>query len=307
MDPIDRIKISNYHPNQRDEIRRKYWLKGPCQPHDHEFPKSIDTIGIGNSTEGGRNAYITTGYKNWKEPRFDKHVGDVNSFHNKALQRCEDLVNQAQSLSVATNKQDDIVRKANQIRLIATVDLPKELGNNKYLSPSTQKDVAHCFKEEALKRLFDEICDDVFALVVDESSDVSEKEQMAIVLRYVDTHGLIKERFVGLVQVMEAFSSVLKSSIDTFFAKHNLSLSRLRGQGYDGARNMRDEYNGLKAKFLEENKSSYYVHCFAQHLQLVVVAVVKKHLSLVRFFDKMATLLNVVCACNRAFPKVENT
>ncbi|XP_076937814.1 uncharacterized protein LOC143605674 [Bidens hawaiensis] len=114
-DPVDKIKISNYHPNQRDEIRRKYWLKGPCQPHDHEFPKTIDTIGIGNFNEGGRNAYITMGYKNWKEPRFDKHVGDVNSFHNKALQRCEDLVNQAQSISVATNKQDDIVRKANRI------------------------------------------------------------------------------------------------------------------------------------------------------------------------------------------------
>ncbi|XP_076932286.1 uncharacterized protein LOC143597763 [Bidens hawaiensis] len=119
---------------------------------------------------------------------------------------------------------------------------------------------------------------------------------MAIVLRYVDTHGLIKERFVGLLHVMETSSSFLKSSIDTFFAKHNLSSSRLRGQGYDGASNMCGEYNGLKAKFLEEKKSSYYVHCFAHQLQLVVVMVVKKHLSVGRFFDKIATLLNVVCA-----------
>ncbi|XP_076902894.1 uncharacterized protein LOC143557785 [Bidens hawaiensis] len=173
--------------------------------------------------------------------------------------------------------------------------LPKALGNKKYLCPSTQKDVAHCF-EEVLKHIFDEIGDDVFALLVDESSDVSGKEQMAIVLRYVDAHGLIKERFVGLVHVMETSSSVLKSSIDTFFAKHNLSSSRLRGQGYDGASNMRGEFNGLKAKFLEENKSSYYVHCFPHQLQLVVVAVVKKHLGVGRFFDKIATLLNVVCA-----------
>ncbi|XP_076954091.1 uncharacterized protein LOC143628360 [Bidens hawaiensis] len=158
--------------------------------------------------------------------------------------------------------------------------LPKALGNNKYLCPSTQKDVAHCFKEEVLKRIFDEIGDDVFVLLVDESSDVSGKEQMAIVLRYVDTYGIIKEIF--------------KSSIDTFFAKHNLSSSRLRGQGYDEASNMRSEFNELKAKFLEESKSSYYVYYY------VVVVVVKKHLGVGRFFDKLATLLNVVCAsCKR--------
>ncbi|XP_076925996.1 uncharacterized protein LOC143589014 [Bidens hawaiensis] len=82
-----------------------------------------------------------------------------------------------------------------------------------------------------LKRIFDEIGDDVFVLLVDESSDVFGKEQMAIVLRYVNTHGLIKERFVRLVHAMETSSSVLKSSIDIHFAKHNLSSSRLRRQG----------------------------------------------------------------------------
>ena len=37
-DPFDRLNILNYDPNQRDEIRRLYWLRGPCQPHGHVFP-----------------------------------------------------------------------------------------------------------------------------------------------------------------------------------------------------------------------------------------------------------------------------
>ena len=35
-----RIKISNYHPNERDQIRRHYLQNEPCQPVDHDFPQS---------------------------------------------------------------------------------------------------------------------------------------------------------------------------------------------------------------------------------------------------------------------------
>ncbi|XP_024995403.1 uncharacterized protein LOC112528615 [Cynara cardunculus var. scolymus] len=36
-----------------------------------------------------------------------------------------------------------------------------------------------------------------YSKLVDESSDVSKKEQMAVVLRYVDARGIVKERFFG--------------------------------------------------------------------------------------------------------------
>ncbi|XP_042029988.1 uncharacterized protein LOC121776904 [Salvia splendens] len=45
-------------------------------------------------------------------------------------------------------------------------------------------------------------------------------------------------------------------AIDFVFSKMELSLSRLRGQGYDGASNMRGEFNGLKALILKENPSA---------------------------------------------------
>ncbi|XP_076884742.1 uncharacterized protein LOC143534020 [Bidens hawaiensis] len=185
--------------------------------------------------------------------------------------------------------------------------LPKPTGNNQYLSPTIQKDVADCFEEEVLNSIFKDIGDDVFALLVDASSDVSKKQQMAIVLRYVDKRGLVIERFVGLVHVMETSSLALKSAIDCFFATYGLSFIRLRGQGYDGTSNMRGEFNGFKAKILEENKSAYYVHCFAHQLQLVVVTDAKKHLGVVNFFDNLSILMNVVCSsCKRTYMLREN-
>jgi len=52
-----------------------------------------------------------------------------------------------------------------------------------------------------------------------------------------------------------------------------LSISRLRGQGYDGASNMRGEFNGLQRKILDENLYAFYVHCYAHCMLLVVVSV----------------------------------
>ncbi|KAM0845936.1 hypothetical protein ACQ4PT_056024 [Festuca glaucescens] len=69
--------------------------------------------------------------------------------------------------------------------------------------------------------------------------DVAGKEQMAVVLRYVGKCGNVKERLVGLVHVKETTYKYLKSAIDALFAEYKLSFKQVRGQGYDGASNMR--------------------------------------------------------------------
>jgi hypothetical protein len=79
----------------------------------------------------------------------------------------------------------------------------KKSDNSLLIAPEIQKDIVHCFAKEVLQSFLEEIGDDVFCLLVDESRDVSWKEQMAVVLRYVDKCGIVKERFVCLVHVTE--------------------------------------------------------------------------------------------------------
>ncbi|XP_075633788.1 uncharacterized protein LOC142606298 [Castanea sativa] len=62
---------------------------------------------------------------------------------------------------------------------------------------------------------------------------------MSIALRYVDKLGHVNERFLGITHVNNTSAVTLKSAIEEVFNKHSLSISRLRGQGYDGASNMR--------------------------------------------------------------------
>jgi hypothetical protein len=89
--------------------------------------------------------------------------------------------------------------------------------------------------------------------------------------------------------------------------KYNLSISKIRGQGYDGASNMRGEFNGLQRKILEENPYATYVHCFAQQLQLVVVSVASCCSSIRDFFDYVSLIVTTAStSCKRREALVEH-
>ncbi|XP_071912126.1 uncharacterized protein [Coffea arabica] len=112
-------------------------------------------------------------------------------------------------------------------------------ANNQLISPMIQKDLAHACASEITSVIINDIGDNYFSLIVDESRDSSVKEQMGVVLRYVNKEGRVIERFLAIVHVSDTTSLCLKDAIDSLFAQHGLSLSKLRGQGYDGASNMR--------------------------------------------------------------------
>ena len=52
------------------------------------------------------------------------------------------------------------------------------------LAPSNQKDLAQCCAEEVTEVIMGEIRDGLFSILIDESRDISIKEQMAVIVRY---------------------------------------------------------------------------------------------------------------------------
>ncbi|XP_050280318.1 uncharacterized protein LOC126721308 [Quercus robur] len=75
--------------------------------------------------------------------------------------------------------------------------------------------------------------------MVDEARDESMKEQMAMVFRYVDAEGFMKEHFFGLIHVVDTTALTLKKGIYSLLSQYYLDIQNIRGQGYDGASNMR--------------------------------------------------------------------
>ena len=79
-----------------------------------------------------------------------------------------------------------------------------------------------------------------------------------------------------------------------------MRLRGLRGQGYDGASNMRGEFNGLQKQIRDENPYAFYVHCFAHQLQLVIVSVTSSCSSFDDFFNYVSLIVtSASSSCKR--------
>ncbi|XP_023157861.1 uncharacterized protein [Zea mays] len=78
--------------------------------------------------------------------------------------------------------------------------------NCKMTSPNIQKDIARCCADV----IMGDIKDRNFSILIDESRDISVKEQMAVMLRYVDVKGKVVERLLTLHHVVDTTSEALK-------------------------------------------------------------------------------------------------
>ncbi|XP_058751195.1 uncharacterized protein LOC131624263 [Vicia villosa] len=110
----------------------------------------------------------------------------------------------------------------------------------------------------------------------------------------------VVERFIALHHVKYTTSEALKDALYGILDRHTLSISRIRGQGYDGTSNMRGDFNGLQRKFLDENPYAFYVHCYAHRLQLVVVSIASSCSSIHDFFEYISLIVTAISAsCKR--------
>ncbi|XP_071687618.1 uncharacterized protein [Rutidosis leptorrhynchoides] len=128
---------------------------------------------------------------------------------------------------------------------------------------------------------------------------------MAIVLRFVDANGVLTERFLDLVHVQDTSAITLKRSLWERLSHYEFDTSKIRGQSYDGASNMRGEWKGLKALVLKDCPYAYYVHCFAHRLQLALVAASREVIPIHQFFEKLTFIINMICASSKCHDELQ--
>ncbi|KAJ9538306.1 hypothetical protein OSB04_031039 [Centaurea solstitialis] len=154
-DPGQRPSMEVYHVNQRDEIRRHYLQKGPCQPRNHSFERreiggrvrkfnpswfddhkywleySVELeaafclccylFKTDLRNQGGADNFVKGGFKAWnKRERLDIHSN--GGPHNLAVQKCQNLMKQAQSIATIFDKQTDSQKDKNRIKIYASID-----------------------------------------------------------------------------------------------------------------------------------------------------------------------------------------
>ena len=167
-----------------------------------------------------------------------------------------------------------------QLLLLRSEDLPELkswIKDKKYLSSDIINEIIQLMSNAVLRNILGKIREACrFAIITDEATDVSHKEQLCLSIRWVDTSFDIHEDTIELMQVPKTDSATLTGFIKDSLVRHSLPLCQCYGQAYDGASNMSGYINGVSAQIQECEPKALYVHCLAHCTNLCLQTVARE-------------------------------
>ena len=167
--------------------------------------------------------------------------------------------------------------------------------NDGVVTRYTGKDIQNEIFETLAALVRDQIIDEVrssvyFSVLADETKDVSKKEQISIVLRYLYRNE-VRESFMEFKAAHGLDAQSLSQTILNCLQSYGLdTTSCLVGQCYDGASVMSGIHKGVQSRVRECAPMAVYTHCYAHRLNLVLVDVCKSVRAVAGFFALLERL-----------------
>ena len=259
--------------------------------------------------------YISKGYCNWKDATVNFAAHDKSSCHKEATlkivtlpattcnigeqfsrQYAEQLLEHRQCLLKILSCLRFLCRQGLPIRghgteedsnYIQLLQLCGEDDNriskwlhkktNKYTSGEAQNELLKIMAHQVLRKIANDLqTSEFFTVMADETTDISNREQVVICLRWVDNSLDVHEEFVGLHMVDSIDASTLVAVTKDALLRFNLSLKRVRGQCYDGAASMAGAKTGVATQLMAEEPKAVYTHCYGHALNLACGDTVKR-------------------------------
>ena len=139
----------------------------------------------------------------------------------------------------------------------------------KYTSAAMQNEIVKVMGLSVLRTISEYLQNSCFyTVMVDETTDVANIEQVAICLRWVSQCFEVHEDFIGLYEVDSTEAEKIFASIKDVFLRLNLALSKVRGQCYDGASAMSGAKSGVVKRMCDIEPRAVYTHCYGHALNL---------------------------------------
>ena len=181
-------------------------------------------------------------------------------------------------------------------------EMKLESGQRKYLHNDMQNEILQLMARKVLLKKLESVqSSQFFALIADESGDVSNKELLSICFRWVE--GLdVCEDFFGFYQIPNIKSDTIFMAIKDCLVRMRLSLKDLRGQAYDGASNMLGKKSGVAVRIAAEQPKALATHCLGHSLNLGI----KRTMTSSKMMrDVMGTVTEIISLVKYS-PKREN-
>lgn len=145
--------------------------------------------------------------------------------------------------------------------------------NATYQSPIIQNEMINCCRIYIQSIFLEKIRGKYFAIIADEASDSSNQEQLALVLRFIDDSGEIREIFMEFLHCPSLKGCDIANLIlDTITVKYKLDMNLCVAQCYDGASNMSGVRAGVASLISARYPNALYFHCASHRLNLVVAS-----------------------------------
>ncbi len=251
--------------------------------------------------------YISKGYSNWKDATVNFAAHDKSSCHKEAILKVVTLPATTRNIGEQLCRQYSeqllerrqcLLKILSCIRYLGRQGLPlrgrgtEEDSNyiqllrlrgeddhrvihwlqkktDKYTSGEAQNELLKTMAHQVLRKISNNLQGTNFLTVMaDETTDISNREQVVICLRWVSETLDVHEEFVGLHMVDSVDANTRVKVIKDTLLRFNLSLSRIRGQWYDGASSMAGARSGVATQLLQEEPKALYTHCYGHALNL---------------------------------------
>ena len=126
--------------------------------------------------------------------------------------------------------------------------------NDKYMSHEIQNEIIAIMAHQLLRDIVKDIGSNVFSIIADEYTDIGNKEQLTICLRWIDDQLEVHEDFLGFYNIPNIQSTMIVQVIKDALIRLQLLLTNCRGQCYDGASNMLGKRSGVAKKYKSANQ-----------------------------------------------------
>lgn len=143
-------------------------------------------------------------------------------------------------------------------------------GRNSYISWRTQNEVISAANDIILKKIVERINrSQCFSVLADETTDIATVEQFSVCVRFIENDKICEE-FLQFIPVVSTTGKDLAASLLEYLQRWKIDVKYLRGQGYDGARAMSGEFQGVQSQIRQHFPLALYVHCSSHCLNLAI-------------------------------------
>lgn len=256
-------------------------------------------------------SFLVNGFTNWKDATriFSRH--ESCEFHKSSAAALSSNVDVSDMLSkqAAAEKQQNrqyLLKVLTSIRFLARQGLPlrgdgNEIDSNlhqllvlrgedyppihqflqrqqlKYTAHEVQNELLSVMAQQILRHIAQQIQNSVFfSVMIDETTDSSNKEQVVLAFRWVDEDLAAHEDFIGMYLTDSIASAALVAIIEDTILRMNIKLEHCRGQCYDGASTMSGAKNGVATVIASKESRAIFTHCYGHALNLGVGDTIKQ-------------------------------